>query len=378
MAMPSPPLALTSPEFGEPERSSVLSCLDSGWLSPGDYVQVFERMWSAFLHAQHCVAVSSGTAALLTVLDALRERRSGSIVVTATYTCAPTYAAAVHAGCKVAVVDAEPERLGMAPDRLSELLAELGPANVLAVVPVHVYGAPVHPDVFQVCEEVGVPIIEDACEAAGAWYEDGRLVGHSGLAGCFSFRGDKIITTGGAGGAVITDDEELAIAVRSRRDLFLHVGEWARYDAAGLGFGCQMSNLQAAFGIPQIGRVQSLVAHRQRIAEVYRSALRDLPIAVPVDVRGHVYYRLCVSLKSAHQPADVAVALSERGIETIAAFTPMHLLPFHKDHGAGVVHAMPCASSIWKTGICLPIGPNVSARDVMRVADALERVMCAR
>jgi dTDP-4-amino-4,6-dideoxygalactose transaminase len=377
--MPLPPLALTSPEFGDAERDSVLSCLDRGYLSPGDYVQTFERMWAATLQARHCVAVSSGTAALMTVLDALRERRTGSIVVTATYTCAPTYAAAVHAGCKVAVVDAEPRRLGMEPAMLDEVLTELGPANVLAVVPVHVYGAPVDPDVFQVCFERGVPVIEDAAEAHGAWYEDGRLVGHTGLAGCFSFRGDKIITTGGTGGAVVTDDEELAAAVRARRDLFLRVGEWTRYDATGLGFGCQMSNLQGAFGAPQIGRLGRLVAHRQRIAQAYRVALRDMPVAMPADVVGHVYWRFCVSPTSA-EPAEVAGALRERGIETIAPFTPMHVLPFHERHGAGSPRPMRCSEHLWRTGICLPIGPNVTVRDVMRVADALDRalVLCAR
>lgn len=367
-------IRLTEPVYGPEEYAALSQVMDSGFLSPGPAVRSFEEKWAQRHGVAGCVAVSSGTLALIAALNALKDAplsapsSPGDYVITTDYTCAPTVAAIVHAGYEPVFVDVEPDSLGISPERL-DCEIKLRKHNVFAVIPVHVYGAPVSQAVFDVCADNNVRVVEDACEAHGATIGD-KQVGSIGTMGCFSFRGDKMITTGGTGGAVLTNDLALDGAVRAERDLFLQPSRWRRYDADGYGLGCQMSELQASFGTAQIDRLDGLIAVRRELAALYTRLLdaKNLPVGVPqAGIEGHVWWRFFVLLLH-HAPKQVFERLHEGGVESFPAFTPMSVL----FGGLGDPPTGPESGLLHRQGLCLPLHPGMTADDVVFVVDQLE------
>lgn len=361
-------ITLTAPLVGVEEEDAVIACLREGQLSPGKRVAEFEDSWAAVVGTRHAVAVGSGTLALTLALRAVLQGGTRPLVVTSDFTCAPTVAAVHHAGARTLTVDCSPSTLGLDPRALR---SALGGADVL--LPVHVYGAPVDQEVFAICAEENVAVVEDACEAAGARIPGlpDLVLGSLGRAGAFSFRGDKMITTAGVGGAVTTNDDQIARFVRDNRDSYLGKGV-DRYFAHGWGTGGQMSEPQAAFGLVQIQRLPDLIERRRAIAAEYSRLLIGSAVTPPDAVPGHVWWRYMVRLPTDVDPVRVCQELAEKGIETVRAFTPMSQLKIP----VALAHEAPVAESLFRTGLCLPIGPHMSLETVAIVVEHLLEVVC--
>lgn len=285
----APGVALHEPDLGETEKAFVLDCLASGWVSSvGKYVDQLERELASYTGAKHAVAVVNGTAALHTCLI-LAGVRPGDEVLCPALTFIATANAIRYCGAEPHFADVALDTLGMCPSRLEAYLTDLvrvehhTPVNrftgrrLAAVVPMHTFGTPVDLDPLQeVCERFSIPMIEDAAESLGSLYK-GRHTGTWGLASAVSFNGNKIITAGG-GGAILTNDSDLAARAKHLTTTAKRPHRWA-FEHDETGFNYRMPNLNAALAVAQLSRLDLLREQKKRLAQRYAEAFSDCPSA---------------------------------------------------------------------------------------------------
>ena len=366
-------LPLSIPILDSTDAASVARTVSDGWVGPvGPVLSEFEDAIKDYIGASYAVALSSGTAALHLGLKALGVG-PGDIVVVPTLTFAATAFAVAYTGAEVALVDVEEDSWNLDPGLLEEALLNLEsrgtPAKV--VIPVDLYGRTCDfESITQIAHQHGALMLEDAAEALGATH-DGHSAGTFGMAGAFSFNGNKILTAGG-GGMLVTDDEVLATKVRywstqSRSDV-----HWYEHDE--IGYNYRMSSLQAALGLSQLRRFDSVLARRRHILSVYTEALSAYSrISVsPQDPwgKGNAWLTTVVLTTDAKEGAleQVRQALLAEGIETRFLWKPLHQQPvFAKNEHWLSGHA----DRLFATGLCLPSSANMTDDDVLRVARAL-------
>ena len=263
-------LPVAKPDLSSLEEEYVLEAVRSGWVSSiGAFVARFEEEFAASVGCDFAVSASNGTDALFLTLRALGVG-AGHEVIVPSVTFVAVASAVVRAGAVPVFVDIHPDYWCIDPAAVGPALSD----RTRAVIAVHSYGHPADMDeLARVTAPRGIPIIEDAAEAHAARYK-GRTVGGIGAAGCFSFYGNKIITTG-EGGMITTNDADLADRVRYLKDHAMDKGRY--YYHSELGYNCRMTNLQAALGCAQLKRYPELLSARAEILEHYRNALADQP-----------------------------------------------------------------------------------------------------
>ena len=267
---------LSPPHVGAEERDALLAAFDSNWIAPlGPEVDAFERELAAKVGVADAAALSSGTAALHLALVLLGVG-PGDEVVTSTFTFAATANAIAYVGAKPIFIDADPSTWEMSPGLLAEELDRRAKTGRLpkAIITVDLYGQCADYDqILPLCERHGIPVVQDAAEALGARHGD-AMAGSQGRIGVFSFNGNKIITTSG-GGMLVSDDAALCERARflasQARDPAPH------YQHSQLGYNYRLSNLLAALGRAQLGKLDERVARRRAINARYRERLGDLP-----------------------------------------------------------------------------------------------------
>lgn len=279
-------VALCVPEMTGREWDYVKECFDTNWVSSaGPYVDRFEQQIASYVGAQHGVATSSGTAALhLALLVAGVEPDDEVLVSTLTF-IAPTNAIR-YASAWPVLVDADPVYGQMDADRVqqflendcswdgSSLVNKATKRRVKALLPVHILGHPVEMDpLMAVARRFELVVIEDATESLGARYKD-SMVGHIGDVSCFSFNGNKLLTTGG-GGLLVTDQQDWAAKAR-------YLSTQAKDDPIEyvhneIGFNYRMTNVQAAMGCAQLESIEPYLASKRRIYERYVEAFAEVP-----------------------------------------------------------------------------------------------------
>jgi len=367
---------LSPPHMGGLEERFVAEAFATNWVAPvGPHVDAFEREFAEQVGAPHAVAVSSGTAALhLSLLLAGVGR--GDEVLVSTLTFSASANPVVYLGGTPVFVDSERASWNMDP----ALLAEAIDARVRAgrppkaVVLVHLYGqcADIAP-VADACERAGVALIEDAAEALGATYH-GRSPGTFGVAGIFSFNGNKIITTSG-GGMIVTPDAALAEHARKlaqqARDPAPH------YQHSAIGYNYRLSNVLAGIGRGQLRVLGERVAARRRNFSRYAELLGDVPGVelMPEAPWGRSSRWLtCITIDPAAFGADreaVRLALEAVNIEARPVWKPMHLQPVFAgcERVGGAV-----AEELFARGLCLPSGSSLTDADLGRVAQVVRGV----
>jgi len=363
---------LSPPDMSAREREALLAAFDSNWIAPlGPEVDAFERELARRAGVSAAAALNSGTAALHLAL-VLLEVGAGDEVWTATMTFASTANAIRYVGATPVFIDSERESWNMDPARLRQALHDAAKRGALpkALIPVDLYGQCADYDaILSACHEHGVPVIEDAAEALGATYQ-GRAAGSFGAIGVFSFNGNKIITTSG-GGALVSNDE--ALVERAR-----HLASQARqpvahYEHEEVGYNYRLSNLLAALGRAQLGRLDALIERRREINQTYRRALKEIDgISFLSEATGHrsTCWLTCMLLDDTRVgvgPEQVRVHLEAQNIEARPVWKPMHLQPVYRDCRVigGTV-----AEGLFRHGLCLPSGSALSAEGQQRVIDA--------
>lgn len=364
---------LSPPDVGDDERQSLLDAFDSNWIAPvGPDLGAFEQEVAARVGVGHAVALSSGTAALHLGLHLLGVQPGDEILVP-TLTFVATANVATYMGAHPVLVDSDSATWTIDPVLVEEDLEKRARAGRLprAVVAVDLYGQCADYDrLADACDRFGVPVLEDAAEALGASY-GARGAGSFGAAGVFSFNGNKIITTSG-GGMLVSDDSALVERARylatQAREPVVH------YEHREVGFNYRLSNLLAALGRAQLRSLDGKIAHRKRVNEGYRAALKGLPGIefMPVAPYGEPNWWLtCILVDPQHFGADreqVRLALEAVDVESRPTWKPLHLQPAFA--GVGTVRGE-VSAAIFERGLCLPSGSNLSDADLERVVETV-------
>ena len=324
------------------------------------YIARFERSLSYYTGVDNVVTLSSGTAALHLALLACGIKPGDEVLVPA-LTFAATANAIVHAGAIPHFVDVRQHDLGISPFKLRQYLGHMDAehrARIKACIAVHLLGNPCSiEEIKQLCDYYGIALIEDAAEALGSTAFINVHCGTLGKAGVLSFNLNKIVSTGG-GGALITNDTEMAAEVR-------HLAGQAklphpyRWDHDAIGFNYRMPAMCAALGIGQLERLPDLLKRKAAVAARYCRAFQDVLTATPIILPGANDWVCCAILDSRCIDARDAVldALTNEGFEARALFTPLHTLA-HFKHYPRQSNTLDGAEDLFRRAICLPSTPR--------------------
>jgi dTDP-4-amino-4,6-dideoxygalactose transaminase len=361
-------ILLSPPDTGPDDMKALRRAFEGGWIAPlGPEVDEFEEELAGVTDRSHGVALSSGTAALHLAL-LLNDVGPGDRVLVSSLTFSATANAIRYVGAEPVFVDSDTTTWNMDPALVEKALEDGGYA---ACLPVDIYGqcadfAAIAP----LCEDHGVPIIEDAAEALGASL-GGRPAGSFGAVAALSFNGNKIITTSG-GGALVTDDagwaEKARFLATQARDPAPH------YQHSEIGYNYRMSNLLAALGRSQLSDLARRVEARRAHNTAYRHAFADLPgIELMPEAPGSfsTFWLTCLTIDPKLAGTDretVRLHLETMDIESRPAWKPMHLQPVFDDC---VVYGGEVSARLFDQGLCLPSGSSLSEEDRQRVIDGV-------
>lgn len=315
------------PEYAE-LRDEILSALDrvceKSAFVQGEEVEAFEREFADFCGTKHCVALSSGTAALHLGLLALGVQ-PGHEVITTPNTFIATAEAVTYCGARPVFVDIDPSTANIDPNQIERAIT----ARTRAILPVHLYGRPSAMDpIREIAARRSVRVLEDAAQAHGARYRGQRL-GSLGSAAAFSFYPTKNLGAYGEGGALTTNDDQIAKFARAARS---H-GQTARYEHEFVGYNYRMQGFQGAVLRIKLHRLYGWTVRRREIAAEYRRLLAGTRLELPVDDSRDecVYHQFVVYVQNR---GAVIAQMAERGIETAIHYPkPLHLQPAYASLG---------------------------------------------
>jgi dTDP-4-amino-4,6-dideoxygalactose transaminase len=380
------------------ELSLIHQAFDSNYIAPlGPMVDAFEREFADYTGIPYCLALSSGTAAMHLAMRELGVG-PGDEVLASSLTFMGSVSSAIHLGASAAFIDSDVSTWNMDPDLLADELDACDKRGKLpkAVIPTDIYGQCADLErIRAVCQSYGIPVVVDAAESTGAFYEDHRrwatddepgipdcglgatgpaIMRHAGYGGkaCISsFNGNKIITTSG-GGMLASHDKEFIAHARK-------LSQQARepmpfYQHNEVGYNYRLSNVLAAIGRGQLQVLPSRVQAKRRIFDSYRELLGDLPgfEFMPEAEYGCGNRWLTVVLIDPQQfgatNEEVRVALEAENIESRPVWKPMHLQPVF--HGARV-RGGEVSEHLFNHGLCLPSGTAMTESDIERVAQVI-------
>jgi len=327
----------------------------------GPEVEKFEREFAAYCGTAHCVAVNTGTAAIHLAL-ACMGIGPGDEVITVAHTFIATAEGISAVGATPVFVDIDPITYCMAPDKIEAAITE----KTRAIMPVHIYGQAADMDAISaVAKRHGIPVVEDACQAHGAEYK-GRRAGSLGLAGCFSFYPGKNLGALGEGGALTTDDAELARKARMFRD---H-GSPRKYEHDFPGHNLRMEGLQGGMLSVKLKHLDRWNDQRREAAIQYAEVLAGSSLVLPVEAesRKHVYHLYVVQVDDRD---DLRRQLAEAGVESGIHYPiPLHLQKAYRHLGYREGD-FPVTESVKDRILSLPMYPGISAEAIEQVAAEL-------
>jgi len=363
----------------EEEINAVLGVLQSGWLTAGPRVKEFEEAFARYIGARHALAVNSCTAALHLALAAIGIEEQDEVILP-TMTFAASGEVVLYFKARPVLVDCLSGSFHMDPEQVERAIT----SRTKAILPVHYAGYPCDMDrIFDIAQRYGLKVIEDAAHALPSSYK-GRPVGTLGDITCFSFYATKTLTTG-EGGMATTDSPEYAERMRVLSLHGISKNAWGRYTAEGswrydileAGYKYNFTDLQAAIGLAQLAKCDSMSTSRAAIAAQYNRALASLeafetPTAPPnVEHAWHLYVLLVNPAALRIDRDRVIEELKQRGIGTSVHFIPLHLHSLYRNKLGYVAGQFPNAEARFERAISLPIYPRMEQADIDRVIEAL-------
>ena len=354
-------IPVARPFVGREEELAVIEVLRSGWLTQGPRVAAFEKHFAAYVGCDHAIAVSSCTTALHLAL-LVQDIGPGDEVICPSLSFIATANAIAYTGATPVFVDIDPHTYNLDPACVNEAISP----RTKAILVVHQVGLPaaMH-DLLEVAARHGLPIVEDAACAIGSEYAGMRIGSPLGVMACFSFHPRKILTTG-EGGMITTNDHRLAERLRHLRQHAMSLSDVARHEANRIltesydevGFNFRMTDLQAAIGTTQLGRLPDFLARRRQLAEQYKDALRHLPWLilphVPDECR-HNYQSYMVRLTDGLESLrdEFMQALREKNISTRRGIMAIHReAPYRTAPGS---EHLPETEHVTDSGMILPL-----------------------
>lgn len=349
-------IPISKPYIGQAEKQAVMEVLDSGMLAQGPKTAELEDKFAEVCHSEYAIATTSGTSALHVALLA-HEIGDGDEVITTPFTFMASVNSILFVGAKPVFVDIDANTFNINPEEIEAAIT----SKTKAILLVHLYGYPCNMDAIQtIAERYGLIIIEDACQAIGAKYND-QPVGSFGT-GCFSLYATKNIMSG-EGGMITTSDEKIAHRCRMIRN---H-GMQRRYYHDMLGYNFRLSDLHAAIGLVQIERLQGFTAARRKNAAFLNSHLTSVITPQVANGYEHVWHQYTVRVKAGVYRDAAIITLQEAGIGTgifypVPAYKQSHLV----EMGYGNLF-LPVTEQLVQEVISLPVHPQLSSDDLEKI-----------
>ncbi len=337
-------VSLHEPVFAGHEWDYVKECLDTGWVSSvGKFVDRFEHDLAAFTGARHAVAVVNGTAGLQVAL-LVSGVQTGDEVLIPSLSFVATANAVMHAGAMPHFVESNAETLGLCPHALRDYLRDIADVRdgssynrltgkrLAAIVPMHTFGHPADmPALLALSDEYSIPIVEDAAESLGSWL-GARHTGTFGRCGVLSFNGNKIITTGG-GGAILTDDPDLARRAKHLTTTAKLPHRWA-FQHDEIAFNYRMPNLNAALGCAQLEQMTHFLSRKRLLTAQYQNAFKGLDDVTLFRERegttaNYWLQTLILAPQQRHARDSILAATNDVGLMTRPVWELLHTLPMY-------------------------------------------------
>ncbi len=375
-------IPVNEPLLAEEDFAALQDTFRTGWISSaGKYVDEFENTWAAYCGVRHGIAVSNGTTALQVAVEAVGIG-AGDEVIMPTFTIISCASAVVRAGGKPVLVDSDPITWCMNIDQVAAAIT----TRTKAIMVVHMYGHPVDMDpIMALAEQHGLVVIEDAAEVHGALYQSGRdkpgavwkKCGGMGHIATFSFFANKLITTG-EGGMVVTDDPHYAAKARSLRNLCFRTDRRFLHTEHGHQF--RLTNMQAALGVGQVTRIESIVERKRWAANEYQQRLSDLtqlqlPIERPWARSVFWVYGMVLADDVTFDASEFARRLKALDVETRPFFLGMHEQPVFHDMGLFKGEKHPVSERIARRGLYVPSGLALTINQIDIVSQAVRQAL---
>lgn len=354
---------------------SVTEVLKSDWLTTGPTVGLFEQELAEYVGTRHAVAVNSGTSALDIAVQAL-DLPKGSEIITTPFTFAATSNAILYNGHVPVFADIDTATRNIRPDEIRRRITP----KTRAIIYVDYAGHPCAIDeIREIAQEYDLRLIEDACHALGASYH-GRKIGTFADMTIFSFHPVKPITTG-EGGAVVTDDPDLAARLKILRshgidrnvgDMFGEGSQWA-YDMLDLGRNYRMTDIQAALGVSQLKKIDTFIKRRNDLAAIYGELIGDLSWLETPQCHGDVIHgwHLYTVLLRGVKRNDLYRHLHKNNIGANVHYIPIYRFTYYQKHFPFVPQAFPVTEDVFDRIITLPLYPAMTEKDLEQISETL-------
>ncbi|HWE93040.1 MAG TPA: DegT/DnrJ/EryC1/StrS family aminotransferase [Tepidisphaeraceae bacterium] len=366
-------IPLAQPDITQREIDAVVDVLHTPTLSIGPRIAAFEEACAKVAGRRHAVGVSSGTAGLHCAMIAAGVGE-GHEVITTPFSFVASANCILYVNAKPVFVDIDPQTLNMDVDKVAAAITP----KTKAIVAVEVFG---HPggmiELEQLAQKQELTLIEDACEGFGGHVGE-RRIGSFGRAGVFAFYPNKQITTG-EGGMIVTDDDTFAATCRALRNQGREGMEWLAHQR--LGYNYRLSEINAALGLAQVGRLEEILANRRRVAQLYIERLmtnRYLILPTLQDDTHMSWFVFVVRLNDLFDPGDrdqIMQDLRDEGIGCNNYFPPIHLQPYMVERFGFKPGDFPVCEYVAARTLALPFFGSMTSRQVNHVCGVLEKAL---
>lgn len=361
-------IPISEPNIGPKELRYVTDAVRSGWVSSlGKYINQFESEFSKYCNRKYGLATSNGTVALHLALLALGVGRGDEVIVP-DFTFIATASAVTYTGARPVFVDAEQDTWNIDPDKIEAKITR----RTKAIIVVHIYGHSCDMDpIMKIAKKYKLKVVEDAAEAHGGLYK-GKKIGSFGDVSCFSFYGNKTITTG-EGGICLTNDKKLLEKMSILRDHAMSPKK--RYWHDEIGYNYRMTNLQAALGVAQLSRIDEFLKIKRKIAEIYNHNLASIKgIVLPVEKKYafHTYWMYSLLLPKGTSREKIMKLMKKKGVDSRPFFYPLSELPPFKISNKS---EFTIARDIAYRGISIPSSTKLTKTDAEYVCKVLKEIL---
>ncbi len=372
-----------SPRIEKEEINEVIDSIKTGWLSAGPKVVRFEEDFKRYMESPYAVAVNSCTAGLFLSLVAAGIGQ-GDEVITTPFTFAATANVIIHRGAKPVFVDVDPQTMNIDVNQIESKITK----RTRAIIPVHFAGRPCEMKAINsIAKKRKLLVLQDAAHALETLYQ-GRKIGDFGDLTAFSFYATKNLTTG-EGGMVTTKNRKWAEAIQVLASQGMTRGAWRRYSDKGFkqyriilpGFKFNMMDMQAAFGIHQLAKIEKFLKVRDKMWNAYDKALKDLPLQVPAPVEpgsrhARHLYTILLDLDALKINRDqFQHELFKMGIGTGVHFISLHLHPYYRKAYGFKSNDFPVSAYLSERTLSLPMSAKLTLAEVRTITDAVKKIV---
>lgn len=339
----------------------------------GPEIVEFENKLTEYVGQKHAVAFNNGTSALHALMLAY-DIGPGDEVIVPSFSFISTANAPLFTGAKPVFADIEPDYFGLDPEKVKERITD----NTKAIIPVHYGGHSCHIDALKdIAEDNNILLLEDAAEALGSKL-NGKMVGTFGDAAMFSFCQNKVITTG-EGGAILTEDQELAQKLQLLRSHGRASADYfsgAASDYVSIGYNLRMPTMSAALGISQLNKIEKIISMRRELAKVYGNRLLPINGISPpkeLDSSRHIFQLYTAILEDGSKRDGLKKHLAKNNVASKVYFDPIHLSKFFRPNYGN--EELPVTQDIASRVLTLPLYPGLRQDEINGISDLIEEYL---